>query len=106
MEGTCVESPNTQRTPIISDAEAATEISNAVIAYLPRFHRIAVGRLGNVADAEDAIQNALLLAWKNIKQFRGQAQISTWISAILVNSARQVLRKNRLHRYVSLDDQD
>ena len=106
MEGTCIESATAQLTAVISDADAATKISDAVIAFLPRFYKIAVGRLGNITDAEDAVQNALLLAWKNIKQFKGQAHISTWISAILINSTRLAMRKSRRHRYVSLDDQD
>jgi RNA polymerase sigma-70 factor (ECF subfamily) len=107
MEGTGIGvEPHAQQTAGISYADAASEISNAVVAYLPRFYKIAIGRLGNVADAEDAIQNALLLAWKNIKQFKGQSHISTWITSILVNSTRQVLRKRRRHTYDSLDDQD
>lgn len=106
MEGRCIESAPTELMAVISDADAAARISDAVIAFLPRFHRIAVGRLGNIADAEDAVQNALLLAWKNIGQFKGQAHISTWISAILINSTRMAMRNSRRHRYASLDDQD
>lgn len=106
MEGTGQEFYTAQLTAAISYEDAAGEISNAVIAYLPRFYKIALSRLGNVADAEDAVQNALLLAWKNIKQFKGQAHLSTWISAIVINSTRHTLRKSRRHPYVSLDGED
>jgi len=38
---------------------------------------MAFRKLGNVEDAEDAVQDALLSAFKNIHQFRGDAQLST-----------------------------
>lgn len=43
-------------------------------------------------DAEDIVQEALLRAWKSLQQFRGDAQISTWLRAIVRNTAREWLR--------------
>ncbi|HWE86340.1 MAG TPA: sigma-70 family RNA polymerase sigma factor [Terracidiphilus sp.] len=43
-------------------------------------------------DAEDIVQEALLRAWRNLQQFRGDAQISTWLRAIVRNTAREWLR--------------
>ncbi len=49
----------------------------------------------NEALAEDALQDALLNAWHKRKQFKGDARLDTWIHRIAVNSALQVLRRNR-----------
>jgi RNA polymerase sigma-70 factor, ECF subfamily len=59
------------------------------------FHRIAKRKLNNRADAEDAVQDAFLSAWRHLDQFHGQAQISTWLTTIVINSARMILRKRR-----------
>jgi RNA polymerase sigma-70 factor, ECF subfamily len=67
------------------------------------FYRKAYQYLGNAADAEDAVQNALLSAYEHLDQFRGEAQLSTWLMAIVVNSARMLLRNRIRHVHVSLD---
>jgi RNA polymerase sigma-70 factor, ECF subfamily len=43
-------------------------------------------------EAEDIVQEALLRAWRSLQQFRGDAQISTWLRAIVRNTAREWLR--------------
>jgi hypothetical protein len=53
------------------------EMGDALLRYRPVFYRSAFRYLGNAADAEDAVQDALLSAYKHIGQFRGQARIST-----------------------------
>ena len=68
------------------------------------FLRNAYRFLNNEADAEDAIQDALLSAYKHIDQFRGEAQMSTWLTAIVSNSARMQLRKRLRQIHVSLDE--
>jgi RNA polymerase sigma factor (sigma-70 family) len=70
---------------------------------LPSLHRYAYRLLGNKDDAEDAVQDALLAAFKHLNQFRGQAQLSTWLTAIVINCARMQLRKRSRHLHVSLD---
>lgn len=70
---------------------------------LPSLHRYAYRLLGNKDDAEDAVQDALLAAFKHLNQFRGQAQLSTWLTAIVINCARMQLRKRSRHFHVSLD---
>jgi DNA-directed RNA polymerase specialized sigma24 family protein len=52
-------------------------IHDALLRYWPSFYRSAFRYLGNAADAEDAVQDALLSAHKHLGQFRGQARIST-----------------------------
>jgi hypothetical protein len=64
------------------------EMDDALLRFRSRFCRSAFRYLGNAADAEDAVQDALLSAYKHLSKFRGQARISTWLSAIVINSAR------------------
>jgi RNA polymerase sigma-70 factor (ECF subfamily) len=72
--------------------------------YSPVLYRIAFRKLGNAEDAEDALQDALLSAFKNMDQFRGQAQLSTWLASIVLNSARMLLRRRLNRNMVSLDE--
>src|SRR5580704_6676456 len=72
---------------------------------LPSFYRRAHRHLGNAADAEDAVQDALLSAYKHLNQFKGQAQMSTWLTAIVTNSARMQLRKRPRQTHMSVDEQ-
>jgi RNA polymerase sigma-70 factor (ECF subfamily) len=76
----------------------------ALSRYLPSFYRQAFRYLGNVADAEDAVQDALLSAHQHIGQFRGDARISTWLTSIVINSARMQLRRRSRQMHVSLDE--
>src|ERR1700734_3608857 len=80
------------------------EINKALARCRGSFFRSAYRFLENAADAEDAVQDALLSAYKHIDQFRGQAQMSTWLTAIVSNSARMHLRKRPRQIHVSLDE--
>lgn len=48
---------------------------------------------GNQHDAEDAMQDALVAAWRAIGNFRGDAQLSTWLYRIGSNAALARIRK-------------
>jgi RNA polymerase sigma-70 factor (ECF subfamily) len=52
-----------------------------------RLFTLAARTLGSRTDAEDAVQDALLRAWRNIGSFRGGALFSTWLYRICVNAA-------------------
>ena len=71
--------------------------------YLPSLYRYAYRLLGNKTDAEDAVQDALLAAYKHLNQFRGEAQLSTWLTTIVINCAKMQLRKRSRYTHVSLD---
>lgn len=81
----------------------SSQMLHVLSSRLPSLYRRAYKLLGNKADAEDAVQDALLAAHKHLDQFRGDAQISTWLMTILLNSARMQLRKRLRHELVSLD---
>jgi len=71
--------------------------------YSPMLFRIALSRLRNVEDAEDAVQDALLSAYKHIGSFEGRAQLSTWLTRIVINVAGMKLRCRPRREIVSLD---
>ena len=95
----------THRVDFRSHESNSREMSAALSSHLTSLHRRAYRYLGNAADAEDAVQDALLSAYKHLGKFRGQAQMSTWLTAILINSARTQLRRRPRQRHVSLDEQ-
>jgi RNA polymerase sigma-70 factor, ECF subfamily len=80
-------------------AEMLAVVSNC----LPSLYRYAYRQLGNKTDAEDAVQDALLAAYKHLNQFRGDSQFSTWLTTIVINCARMHLRKRSRYVHVSLD---
>jgi RNA polymerase sigma-70 factor (ECF subfamily) len=89
---------------VLKCESAAREMEHVVSRCLPSFYRNSYRLPGNTADAEDAVQDALLSAYKHLDQFRGQAQMSTWLSAIVSNSALMHLRKRPRQMQVSLGD--
>ena len=76
----------------------------AVKTYMPRLRRVALRILRNTQDAEDALQDALLAAFTKLSQFKGEAQITTWLTTIVLNSARGILRRQSAHKVMSLDE--
>jgi RNA polymerase sigma-70 factor, ECF subfamily len=98
----CIES--TERFEVVDGRSAAHEFHKIVSSRLPSLYRSAYRLLGNTADAEDAVQDALLAAHKNLGQFKGRSQMATWVTAIVHNSARMHLRRRLRHIHVSLEE--
>jgi RNA polymerase sigma-70 factor, ECF subfamily len=96
---------NAQWPDVADDQSAARELQKVLSLRLPSFYRCALRLLGNRADAEDAVQEALLAAYKHLHQFRGQSQMSTWLTTIVGNCARMQLRKRPRQIHVPLDEQ-
>jgi RNA polymerase sigma-70 factor, ECF subfamily len=88
--------------PRICEARAR-EMDEVLSRCLPSFHRQAHRYVGNAADAEDVVQDALMSAFRHLDQFRGQAQMSTWLNAIVMNCARMQLRRRPRQTPQSLD---
>jgi RNA polymerase sigma-70 factor (ECF subfamily) len=82
------------------------ELTHVITHHSARFRRIALGHLSNVADAEDAVQDALLSALTHVHQFKGQARMSTWLTTIVINSARMKLRRRLTRVHLALDETD
>src|SRR5215207_3544584 len=59
-----------------------------------RLFRLARATLRNDADAEDAVQEAYLLAFRKLDQFRGDAALATWLSRLVLNECMGRLRRS------------
>ena len=72
--------------------------------YNQRLYRTARSILKDDGEAEDALQEAYLRAYRSIGTFRGDAKLSTWLVSIVVNEAIARLRKrNRRAEVIQLD---
>lgn len=69
-------------------------------------YQTALRLLGNPEDAEDALQEGMLAAYRNLRHFEGRSQFSTWLTRIVINAALMRRRSRRTHLAVSLDDTD
>src|SRR5215813_6703213 len=82
--------------------------AQAVETLFRRYHRplfqTALRVLGNTEDAEDALQDGLLSAYRNLKRFEGRSQFSTWLTRIVINAALMRRRSAKARPAVSLDD--
>ena len=98
------DNPGEQILDVLSGRTGPQAIEAVLSHRLPSFYRTAYRFLGNAADAEDAVQDALLSAYKHLHEFRGESQMSTWLTAIVSNCARMQLRRRTRHTHVSLNE--
>jgi RNA polymerase sigma-70 factor (ECF subfamily) len=72
-----------------------------------RLYRLARATLRDEADAEEALQDAYLRAFKAIGQFRGESSLATWLSRLVLNEClgrlRRQGRRSSIVRLVSTD---
>jgi RNA polymerase sigma-70 factor, ECF subfamily len=69
-----------------------------------KLYRAAFSLLRNREDAEDALQDGLLSAYKNLHSFEGRARFSTWLTRIVCNAALMNRRRLRARHSLSLDE--
>ncbi|MFK0238814.1 RNA polymerase sigma factor [Streptomyces vinaceus] len=78
----------------------AGEGDDEAFAILVRRHSsyllaLAQHLIGNRADAEDAVQESFLSAWRQLPQFRHSASFGTWMYRIVTNRCLNVMRRPR-----------
>jgi len=92
----------------VDDAELVERIARhdqAAFEALMRRHngklfRVARAILKDDAEAEEALQDAYLDAYRHMGDFRGGARLSTWLTRIVINQALMRLRKQKRDRIV------
>ena len=63
-----------------------------------RMKSLAFNMLGNPADAEDAVQEAFLRAYRGRGEFRAGAALYTWVTRILINTCYDIGRRRATRR--------
>jgi len=77
-----------------------TEFEQVVVEYADRLYSIALRITASPPDAEDAVQEAFISAYRYLRQFRGEASPRTWLYRITVNAALARLRDRRPQEYL------
>jgi len=83
------------------DREAFDRLMSS--CYQPTF-RLAVGIVRNREDAEDVLQEAMIKAYCNLKQFQRNSRFYTWVVRIAINEALMNVRRRHGDRQVLLDE--
>jgi RNA polymerase sigma-70 factor (ECF subfamily) len=87
---------------LTGDAEAFGEI---VRRWERRIFALAYGMLGREEDARDATQETFLSAFRNLRNFRGEAKVSSWLHRIAVNQCITRQRRAKVRNEAELDDE-
>ena len=72
--------------------------------YEKGLYFVALSMLKTPEAAEDAVQEAMMKAYKALPLFRSESRFSTWLSSIVLNEARGRLRHERVVPFTSIDE--
>lgn len=81
-----------------------TEFGERVRACQTKLYRIGLSVTGNPADAEDAAAEAVMKAWEKRGSLRDERYFETWLTRILINAARDAVRRRRIRNETQLSD--
>jgi RNA polymerase sigma-70 factor (ECF subfamily) len=81
------------------------EVNQLFASCLPKLNKSARKMLANPQDSEDAVQEALLLAFRKLHQFEGRSSFSTWLHSIVRNTSRMYYRRAQAHPSISMDQE-
>jgi RNA polymerase sigma-70 factor, ECF subfamily len=81
----------------------AAQLNELFATCLPKLRKSARRMFRNEQDSEDALQDALLLAFRKIRQFEGRSSFATWVYSIVRNTSRGYYRKTTAHPTISTD---
>jgi RNA polymerase sigma-70 factor (ECF subfamily) len=70
---------------------------------LDRAYRLAGLLLSDTHEAEDAVQDALVVAWQSFATLRDVERFGAWFDRILVNGCRDRLRRRNIVRFIPMD---
>lgn len=72
--------------------------------YSTGMRKLCYGYCGDTDLADDLLQETFISVWNNLEKFRGEAQLSTWIYRIAVNTCLSNIRKKKLKVVKASDD--
>jgi RNA polymerase sigma-70 factor (ECF subfamily) len=82
----------------------AAAFETVVRTYGGRLLVVARQVVGSEEDAQDALQDGLITAFRAIDRFEGKSKLSTWLHRVVVNAALMRLRSKRRKREQSIDE--
>lgn len=89
---------------------AVSDNSEAFGEIVRRWERkifaLCFGMLGREDDAGDAAQEAFIAAYRNLKNFRGEAKVSSWLHRIAVNQCLTIKRRQKARAEDYLGDDE
>jgi RNA polymerase sigma factor (sigma-70 family) len=93
-------------TPTAIGRDAADRRERFVAASRPvldRAYRLAGLLLANAHEAEDAVQDALVIAWQSFDTIREPGKFAPWFDRIVVNGCRDRLRRRGVVRFIPME---
>lgn len=69
-----------------------------------KIYRVAMRFVRNETDAREILQETFLSAWRNLDSFQGKAQFASWLYRVAVNASLMLLRSQKRHPQVAVDD--
>jgi RNA polymerase sigma-70 factor, ECF subfamily len=70
-------------------------LQEVLLVSRKRLFRVAFRILQNEEDAEDAVQDAMISAFRNFGKFEHRSQVTTWLTRIVVNASLMIHRKRK-----------
>ena len=86
---------------VTGDAQAFSEL---VSRHRDRLWSVALRTTGDPEEASDALQDALISAFRRADQYRGEAAVTTWLHRIVVNAGLDRLRRKAVRPTTTLPD--
>jgi RNA polymerase sigma-70 factor (ECF subfamily) len=69
-----------------------------------KIYRVAMRFVRNETDAREILQETFLSAWRNLDSFQGKSQFASWLYRVAVNAALMLLRSQKRHPQVAVED--
>ena len=88
---------------VAGDPNAFAEL---VARHRDRLWAVALRTTGDPEEAQDAVQDALISAFRRADSFRGEAQVTTWLHRIVVNACLDRMRRRQVRPTVPLPEEE
>lgn len=96
--------PGAERT-LVASAQAGDRVAFEQLVQRDRARLMRLLRITRSPEtAADALQDALVRAWRNLPRFNGQCTFFTWLTRIAINEAYRLMKQSQAKTTLPLDD--